>query len=127
MGMMLYLFIVADNFKTIVECSFVLLFIGLIIFLIKFYMSSYGDVDYDDLKTPEKKALFKKIVTWIVALSIVSMLIPSKKDIAMIYVIPKVLESKSLKSIQEEMPGLTKLGLQALQEQLEQTVTKEKK
>ena len=52
--------------------------------------------------------------------------VPSQKDAAMIYVIPKMAQSETFNAISKETPEITKLALEALKETL-QGMTKEDK
>lgn len=74
--------------------------------------------------------LFKQIVKKCFPVFVVCLLlwvfVPSKKDAAMIYVIPKMAQSETFNTISKETPEITKLALEALKETL-QGMTKENK
>lgn len=94
--------------------SIVLLLITAIFFLVG------KTSDDDSLITMSKRAG----ITGVVVL-VLSVLIPTKKDAAIIYVVPKLTNSKI---ITEKCPELAKLGIEALKQQLiEFTITENKK
>ena len=56
-----------------------------------------------------------------------SIFVPSKKDAAMIYVIPKMAHSETFNTLSKETPEITKLALDALKETLQGMTKKEVK
>lgn len=72
--------------------------------------------------TQSKKAKNRWIknlfITFIISLVAV-ILIPSKKDAAMIYIIPKMAQSETFKEISNNTPEITKLAIDALKETLQ--------
>lgn len=72
--------------------------------------------------TQSKKAKNRWIknlfITFIISL-IAIVLIPSKKDAAMIYIIPKMAQSETFKEISNNTPEITKLAIDALKETLQ--------
>lgn len=67
------------------------------------------------------------LITFIISLT-VAVLIPSKRDAAMIYIIPKMAQSETFKEISNNTPEITKLAIDALKETLQgmNKTTKEK-
>lgn len=58
------------------------------------------------------------LITFIISLT-VAVVIPSKKDAAMIYIIPKMAQSETFKEISNNTPEITKLAIDALKETLQ--------
>lgn len=58
------------------------------------------------------------LITFIISLT-VAVVIPSKKDAAMIYIIPKMAQSETFKEISNNAPEITKLAIDALKETLQ--------
>lgn len=58
------------------------------------------------------------LITFIISLT-VAIVIPSKKDAAMIYIIPKMAQSETFKEISNNTPEITKLAIDALKETLQ--------
>ena len=56
-----------------------------------------------------------------------SIFVPSKKDAAMIYVIPKMAHSETFNTLSKETPEITRLALDALKETLQGMTKKEEK
>ena len=75
--------------------------------------------------------LFKQIVKKCFPIFVVCLLlwvfVPSKKDAAMIYIIPKMAQSETFNAISKETPEITKLALEALKETLQGMTKKEDK
>jgi hypothetical protein len=70
---------------------------------------------------------FYKIPLSIFIVSILSLLlVPSKDDMALIYVVPKMSQSETFKHIAESTPEITKLGLEVLQKELKELVDEKK-
>ena len=70
---------------------------------------------------------FYKIPLSILIVSILSLLlVPSKDDMALIYVVPKMSQSETFKHIAESTPEITKLGLEVLQKELKELVDEKK-
>lgn len=63
----------------------------------------------------------KCLLSVALALSLI-LLVPSKRDLAIIYVVPKIIQSETMQAISKETPEITKLGLEALKGYLEEIV-----
>lgn len=63
----------------------------------------------------------KCLLSVALALSLI-LLVPSKRDLAIIYVVPKIIQSETIQAISKETPEITKLGLEALKGYLEEIV-----
>jgi membrane-associated HD superfamily phosphohydrolase len=72
------------------------------------------------------KKIIKKIIIAFCLFSILLILIPTKKDAAMIYIIPKISQSETFNTLSKETPEITKLALEALKETLLDITKKEK-
>lgn len=86
-------------------------------------INSFGG-DTDDAKMC--KRIIKKCLPVFIISTLLWVFVPSQKDAAMIYVIPKMAQSETFNAISKETPEITKLALEALKETL-QGMTKENK
>ena len=68
---------------------------------------------------------FKGLLTAFIICMLTGIVVPSKKDIAMIYVIPKMANSQTFKELSDSTPEITKLALEALKETLQGMTKKE--
>lgn len=77
-----------------------------------------------------ERAFFKRAIKPCLVVFIVSilnlLLVPSKDDMALIYVVPKMSQSETFKHIAESTPEITKLGLEVLQKELKELVDEKK-
>lgn len=78
--------------------------------------STYSE-ETDDAKFC--KQIVKKCFPVFVVCLLLLVFVPSKKDAAMIYVIPKMAQSETFNAISKETPEITKLALEALKETLQ--------
>lgn len=78
--------------------------------------STYSE-ETDDAKLC--KQIVKKCFPAFVVCLLLWVFVPSKKDAAMIYVIPKMAQSETFNAISKETPEITKLALEALKETLQ--------
>ena len=83
---------------------------------------TYG-VNSDEVK--QAVPLFKKFLTVFCIAVLLHVLIPSKKDAALIYVVPTLAKSETMQEVAKATPEITKLGIDVLKETLE-GLTKEK-
>lgn len=77
--------------------------------------------DYKD-KEKERACLkyMKESLIWAGIFFLFFLVIPDKKDMAMIYVIPKMAQSEIFFELNKELPELTRVGVEALKEQLKE-------
>ena len=73
--------------------------------------------DTDDAKKLMK--IFKKALFFLVFAISVIVAVPSKKDAALIYVVPTLAKTETMQEISKATPEITKLGLDVLKETLE--------
>jgi hypothetical protein len=71
------------------------------------------------------KKCFKGLLISFILCMLTVIVVPSKKDIAMIYVIPKMANSQTFKELSDSTPEITKLALEALKETLQGMTKKE--
>lgn len=89
---------------------------SIIIFTVLFLIvRSVDGTDSDEFRQVVK---FKFVFHVFVALSIFSIFVPNMKDIALIYFVPKITNSESVKTFSEEMPELSKLAIERIKELL---------
>lgn len=74
----------------------------------------------------EHKPLFKKCVSVFASLIVLAVIIPSKGDIAMMYVVPKLASSETINSITTDTQAIVVDGLKALREQLQSLTSSDK-
>lgn len=84
--------------------------------------STYSE-ETDDAKFC--KQIVKKCLPVFVVCLLLWVFVLSKKDAAMIYVIPKMAQSETFNAISKETPEITKLALEALKETLQGMTKKE--
>lgn len=70
--------------------------------------------------------IFKKMLLVCLITTTIALLIPSKKDAALIYVVPTLAKSETIQEVAKATPEITKLGLDVLKETLESLKNKEK-
>ena len=87
-------------------------------------INSFGG-DTDDAKMC--KRIIKKCLPVFIISTLVWIFVPSQKDAAMIYVVPKMAQSETFNTISKETPEITKLALEALKETLQGMTKKEDK
>ena len=97
---------------------------GFIISLIVFGISLALFAEIDELEDWWKK-IGKKTIFALCLFSMLLIVIPTKKDAAMIYVIPKIAQSETFNALSKETPEITKLALEALKETLHGITKKE--
>lgn len=78
---------------------------------------TYG-TDSDDFKNIF--IVFKKFLLVCLITTAIAVLIPSKKDAALIYVVPTLAKSETIQEVAKATPEITKLGLDVLKETLEE-------
>lgn len=71
------------------------------------------------------KKIGKKTVFAFCLFSMLFIVIPTKKDAAMIYVIPKIAQSETFNALSNETPEITRLALEALKETLQDATKRE--
>lgn len=77
---------------------------------------TYG-INSDEVK--QAVPLFKKFLTVFCIAVLLHVLIPNKKDAALIYVVPTLAKSETIQEVAKATPEITKLGLDVLKETLE--------
>lgn len=75
-------------------------------------------IELTQSKRTKNRWIRNLFVAFIISLTAV-ILIPSKKDAAMIYIIPKMTQSETFKEISNNTPEITKLAIDALKETLQ--------
>lgn len=119
---MVYLWTRADTVASIAGLlAFITGVIGFLCFFCSVYESEQGDEDY----ALQMKKVSKKFISVFIITLILAIMMPSKKDIAMIYVIPKMANSQTFKELSDSTPEITKLALEALKETLQGMTKKE--
>lgn len=81
----------------------------------------YGS-DTDTAKANWYKNIFKKCLLSVVLALLTVLVVPTKRDLAIIYVVPKIVQSETMQTISKETPEITRLGLEALKGYLEEIV-----
>ena len=121
-SLMIYLWTRAD---IIVNISFGFAFLlGIITTLCGLCFLMTNSDGYDEDARMLKK-VFKGLLTAFIVCMLTGIVVPSKKDIAMIYVIPKMANSQTFKELSDSTPEITKLALEALKETLQGMTKKE--
>ena len=81
-------------------------------------------IEMTQSKKIKNKWIKNLFITFIISL-IAIVLIPSKKDAAMVYIIPKMAQSETFTEISKNTPEITKLAIDALKETLQSMNKKE--
>jgi hypothetical protein len=97
---------------------------GIVISVAVFCISLFASAELDNLDWWWKK-IAKNMIAAFCLFSILLILIPTQKDAAMIYVIPKISQSETFNTLSKETPEITKLALEALKETLQGITKKE--
>lgn len=79
----------------------------------------------DELEQQTKRRWIRNLSITLILSLLFAVLIPSKRDAAMIYVIPKMAQSETFTEISKNTPEITKLALDALKETLQSMNKKE--
>ena len=79
----------------------------------------------DETPQKDKRRWIRNLSITLILSLLFAVLIPSKKDAAMIYVIPKMAQSETFNEISKNTPEITKLALDALKETLQSMSKKE--
>lgn len=121
-SLMIYLWTRAD---IVVNISFGFAFLfGIVSALCGFgFLTAISEGDEDAARLLKK--VLKGLFTAFILCMISGIVVPSKKDIAMIYIIPKMAQSETFNAISKETPEITKLALEALKETLQGMTKKE--
>ena len=115
--LMIYLWTMADK---VVFLSLLTAIIGLTIYVIFWFVVEFwNDVTTEGKKEEKKRfetVVNKMPVKTLLFLLAIGIFVPSKKDLAIIYVVPKIIESKIVK---EDLPELYSKGVEALKRELD--------
>jgi len=103
--------------------SFIFVLTAIISLVILGAVAAHSEID----ERTKNKWIKNLAISLIISLTAV-ILIPSKKDAAMIYIIPKMAQSETFTEISKNTPEITKLAIDALKETLQgmNKTTKEK-
>lgn len=85
------------------------------------YAMDYGSEPATTKANWYKNICKKSLLSVVLALSTI-LLVPNKRDLAIIYVVPKIIQSETMQTISKETPEITRLGLEALKGYLEEIV-----
>jgi len=106
-----YLFVLLDNINLLASLTLMLLILLFIGFLIV-------ESERDD----EDKVLIKRHFKWMAIMflftSLVSVFLPTQKQMAFIYIIPKIVNNESIQDTIKQLPELSNLGLEYLNDLL---------
>ena len=103
---LIYLWTRVDAFKTVLEAIvFITLGLAIILLVIALDDNSYSFV---------KKYAFRLVVYGLITTG-VNIIIPTKNDIAIMYVVPKIANSEV---VSKDCPELAKLGIEVLKKQM---------
>lgn len=121
-GFMLYLFTRLDSFCSLLSglaaVSIICLFVLSMLYLIfKKLDGRYYDAEEERyVKVYEKH--IKKLLRLVFILATLKMLIPSSKEAALIYVIPKLSNSEITDKLKKDVPDIYNLAMEAIKEKI---------
>ena len=110
---LVYLWAIADDIKL---CFFSIFCISAVALF--FISMSYG-IEYEDDKNSLRTRAHIYIIKWLSLITIITMavsvLVPSSKSIAIMVIVPAIVNSEP---VQKDIPDLYKIGVEALKESL---------
>jgi uncharacterized membrane protein len=115
----------ASNFHDVSQVfmviSVIITFVSTLAFFVRYSISLK---DGDDEESRKYRSLLKKTSKISGAFSIIFILlyslIPSTKEVTLIYAIPKITQNETVKQIPEDLNDLYKLGIKELKEMIEE-------
>ena len=122
----MYLLTIVDSLTTITGIFSVILGISLVVFIIFTIVERYDSID-DSRKEARIRVKFlekvrNKLAIIVCILSAISILVPSSKAIAFIFIAPQIIENGDVKDTFKNIPELTKLGTEYLKEILKEKI-----
>ena len=122
----MYLLTIVANLTTITGIFSVILGIALVAFIIFTIVERYDSID-DSRKEARIRVKFlekvrNKLAIIVCILSAISILVPSSKAIAFIFIAPQIIENGDVKDTFKNIPELTKLGTEYLKEILKEKI-----
>ena len=122
----MYLLTIVDSLTTITGIFSVILGIALVAFIIITIVERYDSID-DSRKEARIRVKFlekvrNKLAIIVCILSAISILVPSSKAIAFIFIAPQIIENGDVKDTFKNIPELTKLGTEYLKEILKEKI-----
>lgn len=98
-------------------CGFILTSIGFIPMCISSIAEGVSDEEYNSVL---KRFKIKGLYTLFISLFIISMLLPTTKQAAFIWIAPQIVENGAVKDTVKNIPELTKLGTDYLKKLLKE-------
>jgi len=92
--------------------------ISIIVALIFWGATTYGDTKQADSNATIARRLFRTAILCIIVGSLGTMCVPSKRDMAIMFVVPLIAHSESLATITGDGAELYQLGIKSLKEWL---------
>lgn len=98
-----------------------LLATGIALIVIGLAASGLYSIEYDFPKKLFREAI-SKIKYWAIFLLLIFLLVPTQKEAAFIYIAPAIVNNKNFKETIQQIPELSNLGLQYLNDLLREQV-----
>lgn len=122
----MYLLTIVDSLTTVTSIFSVLLGIALVVFIV-FTIAERYDIIGDSRKEARIRVKFlekvrNKLAIAVCLLAGISVLVPSSKAIAFIFIAPQIIENGDVKDTFKNIPELTKLGTEYLKEILKEKI-----
>ena len=122
----MYLLTIVDSLTTITGIFSVILGISLVAFIIFTIVQRYDSIDYSRkearIRVKFLEKVRNKLAIIVCILSAISILVPSSKAIAFIFIAPQIIENGDVKDTFKNIPELTKLGTEYLKEILKEKI-----
>lgn len=113
MELALYLYSIVSNLKS---CLGFLSFISGTVWL---FLMIYTTVDPEDTQTARLEKMRNSLSWFLVPAILLLILLPDQKGIAMIYIIPKIVESTT---VQQDVPELYEIALKVMKKNLQESI-----
>lgn len=114
-AILIYLASVAENIQIpMIVFAILALCISAVCFVLHFNPHDYGS-GFEKETLSLFKTYYPRFLKWGMIMLIVGCLLPDKKTVALMYVVPKLVNSSL---VQKDMPDLYELGVKALKEQI---------
>lgn len=100
----LYLITRLDDISVVISISFFLFLISFVITTVMFLVIKYSNEEdnNENFMSFYNKVVKKKVLPWLIILSLFLCFIPSEKETIAIYVIPKIVNNEQIQDISEK-------------------------
>lgn len=122
----MYLLTIVDSLTTVTSVFSVLLGIILVVFIVFTISERYDNIGYFGkgarIRVKFLEKVRNKLAIIVCILSAISVLVPSSKALAFIFIAPQIIENGDVKDTFKNIPELAKLGTEYLKEILKEKI-----